>query len=182
MAKTFTTLVNDLAVAEADAKASGADTRAKSAVKSNIAVAVIKAAFEKTIDSDTVKTSLLDAGVLKGTVSKIVTVLNGIYDGGFDISDLVSLSGAYSFLKPSKSQRAAAAASAAAPATVEVIKEVVKEVPAQVTIKDVIPTILEHIRASKDPFKEGGIWMTKITQAITDETAKIIAEEEAKGK
>lgn len=168
----FAAMSTELAAADIEARAASSDAGQARAKRSTVAVGTIKAAhLEKVVGAD-VRSVLLDAGVLKGTVSKIVTVLEALYAGHLSPNDVKSLNGAYNLVK---SVHAAHAAAGGAPVTSGAIFPPVTPVttpaPAKVTPDEALKIIIDSILAEKNAdkqFKLGGDWITKCTNAITD--------------
>ena len=172
----FEQLSEQLAIADAKARSMAADAGQARAERSTVAVSAIKAAYREKVSTKEVRARLLAAGVLKGTVSKIVTVVGALNDRTIDISDVKSLNGAYSLVKTAT----------AAPKITTTSGPITPEPePAATPVKPVTPEqalkiIIASIKAEKDPdkaFKLGGEWITRITNEITD-ALKSVEEEE----
>ena len=155
----FNALTGDLARADVLAKSVSSDAGAARAERSRIAISTIKAAYSEALPVGTVRRALLDAGVLKGTVSKICTVLQAILDGTVSSVGLKSLNGAYSLARGTGTRAAAAAAVAAAAPIVPVVV-------APPTTDEALEIILSDIKYASDVFAAGSAWMTRITNAI----------------
>lgn len=177
---TFADLSTALAAADLKARSASADAGAARAERSTVAVNTIKAAFAESQPPEDVRTTLLGAGVLKGTVSKIVTVLNALMVGSITPTDVKSLNGAYSLVKLIARTGSAAAAAGVGPAVMPVPAAPAKPVVAT-TPEEALKIILSTITAEKDAdkaFKLGGEWITKVTNAITDALKRKSGEEE----
>lgn len=154
---------HDLAARSASADASQART-----ARNAVAVGVIKSALEEKVLHDRARRELLDRGILKGTVSKIITVLRAIEDGLMKVEDVKSLSGAYNQAKAARIAVSSppATATATAPATASATI-------ALANADDAVALILEAISnaGGGDPdavFKAGGEWITRLTNEISD--------------
>lgn len=156
-----------LAVADAKARATSADAGQARGERSTIAVSTIKAAYSETLTGESVRESLLGAGVLKGTVSKIVTVLTALQEGVISPVDVKSLNGAYNLVKQVRATTLAAAAALGGTGAPTVVTAAPGHV---VTPEEALEVILLTITSEKDAdkaFKLGGEWITKVTNAIT---------------
>ncbi len=163
----FNDLVSELAAADMKARAISGDAAQARAERQVAAVSSIRAAWFEKIDPNDVRTALLDGGVLKGTVSKIVTVVTALNDKVISIGDVKSLNGAYTSVKMLH-KIAAGYASTAAPGT-----PYSTAAPAIVatTPDEAIKVLVESIKSVTDPdeaFKLGGEWITRVTNGITD--------------
>jgi hypothetical protein len=177
--ESFADLAVDLSAADAKARATSADAGQARAERSTIAVSAIKAAFREKIDGSMVRRDLIDAGVLKGTASKIVTVLAALNDGTITPSDVKSLNGAYNLVK------SVAAATAGSPSVGVSSTGSTATVTAPglgiATPDEALKIILHEITSQTDPdkaFKIGGEWITKVTNAITEILKKIDDDDE----
>jgi hypothetical protein len=170
----FEALATQLATAEQTAKARSADASQARADRQNLAVGAIKAAIAEKVDGAVVRSTLLGAGVLKGTVSKIVTVIDAINSGVLQVGDIKSLNGAYSLVK--EAQRAAAEVKAGANTTVpQAATGPVQKIGAQ-TPDEALKLILDAIKnaGSEDAvLKAASEWITKVTDGITKITSKV---------
>lgn len=163
----FEQLTRDLAAADAAARSTSADASAARANRSDVAVSAIRAAFREGINPEDVRTDLLDAGVLKGTVSKIVTVLNALNDKILGVGDVKSLNGAYSTVKAVHKVSAGTsfAATGVPFATTPSGPPVVATTP-----EEAMKVIVNAVKSVVDPdeaFKLAGEWITRITNQIT---------------
>lgn len=176
---TFGALAVELSAADAEARRTSADAGQARAKRSEVAVNTIKAAFREKLGHTGVRNDLLGAGVLKGTVSKIVTVLAALDAGTITPSDVKSLNAAYNLVK---SVAAAAAGTAPAPAS----GASTPGTPASAgltatTPEEALKIILHEITSQTDPdkaFEIGGKWITKVTNAITEILKKIDDDDE----
>lgn len=172
---TFSNLVTQLSAADTAARAASADSSAARERRSTIAVTTIKAAFSEKLDPEVVRTTLIDAGVLKGTVSKIVTVLRALEKRILAPEDVNSLNGAYNTVKMVEK-----IASTPAPAPAEPFA-VAPEPVVATTPNEALEIIIASIKSITDPdeaLKAGGEWMTKVTNAITVALKEITDAEE----
>jgi hypothetical protein len=159
----FSALVGELSRAESLSKATRADATAATHEKQRVAVSTIKAAYAEKLPPEDVRRALLDGGVLKGTVSKIVTILVALHAKTITLADVRSLNAGY---EATKSVAAGlAAATTAAPVAPS-------PAPAKLhTPDDALAVIVAHIRAQKDAdaqFKEAGVWLSKVTTTISE--------------
>lgn len=164
--ESFAKLTVDLASAEREAKLAGEQNKEAAAKKSTAAVDTLKAAFREKLDNVDVRQALLDAGILKGTVSKIVTVLDALKVGTITTGDVKSLNGAYTLVtNAAKATAAARAAKTGTPystATAPVVAT---------TPKDALEVIVASVKSITDPdeqFKAVGDWIAQFTRAMTD--------------
>jgi hypothetical protein len=170
----FEALATQLATAEQTAKARSADATQARADRQNIAVGAIKAAIAEKVEGAVVRSTLLGAGVLKGTVSKIVTVIDAVSSGVLQVGDIKSLNGAYSLVK--EAQRAAAEVKAGVGTTApQAATGPVQKIGAQ-TPDEALKLILDAIKnaGSEDAvLKAASEWITKVTDGITKITSSV---------
>jgi hypothetical protein len=166
--KAFSNLVPTLSAAELASKSANGNATQARAEKSDIAVKVIIAAHVEALEISDVRRELLDAGVLKGTVSKIATILQGLADGAVTLSDVKSLNGAYNAVK-------AVSAIVAGPVTGALAPGVPFAAPGSgavaTTPEQAFDIIIDAIRSIVDPdeaLKTGGEWMARISTGISD--------------
>lgn len=158
--------IAELANAEADAKNANATSSLARAKRSSAAVGVIKAADAAGSDEKSLRQSLLGAGVPKGTVSKIITVLRAVRETKIEaIADGASLSGLYALATKGDKVEAVQAAPAG-PQIQEVIKEVVKE-KEYATVEDMADDLIARfVLSADDPFKVSGRVLNMLTEKI----------------
>lgn len=173
----FEALATQLATAEQTAKARSADASQARAERQSVAVNTIRAAVAEKVEGAVIRTTLLGAGVLKGTVSKIVTVIDAINSGVLQVGDIKSLNGAYSLVK--EAQRAAAQVKAGitqtSTGTANSAQAPAQNVGAQ-TPDEALKIILDAIKnaGSEDAvLKAASEWITKITEGITKITTTV---------
>lgn len=172
----FAQLTIDLAAADARARSSAADAGAARAERSTVAVGAIKAAFREKLDYGDVRADLLRAGVLKGTVSKIITVLEALNKKIIYPGDVKSLNGAYNAVKAAS--LVAATSGSAGPVGVPFAAPVIPVVAT--TPDEAMKIIIDSIKSVSDPdqaFKLAGEWITRITNEITSALSTIDDEE-----
>lgn len=173
----FSDLATELGTAEAAAKAATADAGAAKAHRSTVAVDTIKAAFREKVAIADVRKALLDGGVLKGTVSKIATILQALTDGTLTPNDVKSLNGAYNTVK---TVAAVVAGGTVAPgATAAFAPRVTK---GATTIEEAIALIIQLLKQETDPdvqFKLAGEIITDVSNGVKD--AMKATEEEGEG-
>lgn len=167
---TFAEAANELATAESVAKSISADAGQARAVRSEKAIATILAAYRGAIPDDEIRNALLDAGVLKGTVSKIITIVNALQSRTIEPGDLKSLNGAYGLVK---SVQSATAATIAGQSTNNTATAFAAPTPAVVATspEEAMQIIVTAVLSVNDPderFKLGGEWITKFTTKISD--------------
>lgn len=163
--KKFQSLVGDLVVAELAAKAASGDATEARNIRNTAAIDAIKAAYAEGLEGEDVRATLLEAGVLKGTVSKIVTIIGGLRSKAILPEDLKSLSGAYNAVKMVEKIAAAPAVEPATPYA-GTPPAVVATNPA-----DAMQIIVDAIASITDPserFKVGGQWIEKFTNTVTE--------------
>lgn len=182
----FDKLAIELASADHASRAASSDAGQARAVRSQAAVSAIKGAYTDALNVRGTRQILLGAGVLKGTVSKITTVLTALNNSIIKIEDVKSLNGAYAAVKAAQ----AAAAGIPTPAklfpggvlpassapTVSTVFEKVNPTPAEA-----MEIIIDSIKAEKNgdkAFKLASEWITKFTNAVTDITKNIGDDEE----
>ncbi len=164
----FETLVTDMRDADAEARSTSADAAQARGKRSTVAVQTILAAHSEKIEPGAARKQLVEAGVLKGTASKIATILTALANKTIKPSDVKSLNGAYNTVKAAEEAgRAAALAArgvlAATPAPAPVVVATTPDAALKV--------ILDSIRGAGDPdaiFKSAGEWITKITNEISE--------------
>lgn len=171
----FAQLAYSLARLDIDARAAGQDASAIRSERTKVATLAIHAAVREGVDPDDVRYNLLAAGVLKGTVSKIVTVLNAIAAGEIADGDVVSLSSAYTIVTNAKKGLTTG------PKIKEVKVEVVKEVKveAKYTQKGAIEFFENLVReaAATDvdaALKLSGNLISKFTRSMTAVTKSLL--------
>ena len=169
----FEAVANTLAAAEHKAKSASGDASAARAERSTVAVDTIKAAVKGKIEGATVRSTLLGAGVLKGTVSKIVTILDAIASEQLTLADVKSLNGAYSLINAARKAGDAAKAGgvtggatgpgASAPA--------VATTPEQAA--EIIYATIRNAGSDDAILSAAAEWITNITDGITAITSAI---------
>ena len=176
------TLATELASIEAEVKLTSANLSQIRSNRQRSAVGVIQEAASLTSTSDPmpyseVRSTLLSHGILKGTVSKILTVVQAMNDGVISPSDVKSLNSGYAAVKlalaahPSPEPSSTTTASSAAPGHV-------CPPPAPPTPDEALEVILHTIKTSGDVFKAAGEWIEKVTNAISDVTRASALEDE----
>jgi|GEM_PF-3627807 len=181
--KLFNNLVGELSTADALARSTSSDASQARSSRNGLAVGVIGAAFAGAIPRNTVRESLLDGGVLKGTVSKIITILTALEEEVIISSEIKSLNGAYTL---QKERRAAAGAtiSASLRSGSTPPEEASAPTPAAVnatTPDEAVAIILDAIKSAGTPdavFKAAGEWITRVTNDISALTRGVEDDEE----
>ena len=177
----YASLVTDLAAAETDARATSSDASEARGRRITVAVATIRAVIREKINNEELRNDLLDAGILKGTVSKIITIVTAVREGIIAIGDVNSLNGAYVAVKAIRKAHADALAglstspsglagfstSPSGLATSAMPAPAVKATSPDEALKIIIDSITSEKDADK-AFTLGGVWITKITTAIGD--------------
>lgn len=170
----FNNLVGELSTADALARSTSSDASQARASRSGLAVGVIGAAFSAAIPSRTVRESLLDGGVLKGTVSKIISILDALDRELITMGEVKSLNGAYTLQKERRT-RPAAVITPSEP-------EKTPALPVKPTTPDeAVAIILDAIKSAGKPdavFKAAGEWITRITNDISALTRAVEDDEE----
>lgn len=170
----FADLTQKLVKADSQSAAAGKKATALKGTVSTIAVDTILAAYAEKIDGETVRVELTSAGVLKGTASKIGTVVSGLQDGTITVEQVESLSGAYGLVTASR--KAAEAAKRAKDAEVSAKaaeKAGLVTLPAEVRVatpEEAYQVILNTVREEADvdkAFELSGSWITRITTDLT---------------
>ena len=178
-------LSSKLAAAESASKTASDDAKQARAQQQQSAVDIVKFLVETPpIDSVTgvahgdyvLRRLMLDEGVLKGTVSKILTVVNGINSGHIALSDVKSLNGSYTAVKQALKHIAATATS---PAT----SPAPAPVPAEPTPEEAMKIIIKSIRNAGDKSEEAvyqaaSDWISRITEEISKVTRAVAEGEE----
>lgn len=171
----FEELAGRLAVAEERAKAASGDATQARADKSTAAVEAIKSAVRGKIEGAIVRSTLLGAGVPKGTVSKIVTVIDAISQGNMEAKDVKSLNGAYSLVNAAA--KAAKAAKAAADGTGGGTANPGKDAPVTATTPDqaaeIIYAAIRNAGTDAAILSAASEWITKLTDGITAITSSV---------
>lgn len=163
----FAELTHLLVEAESKSKAASSDAGVARGEKSNVAISTIKSALIEATNVEFFRDTLLTAGVLKGTVSKMATILNAVRDGIINFSDLKSLNGSYVLIKATIAEKEAAVVALMGPAS---FLPGLAPVAPVVTPEDALALIVKVITDEKDPDKAyalGSEWLTKITNALT---------------
>lgn len=171
--------VHQLAEAEAVSRYKSADATQARAAKSAAAVNLITTAHLQVVDPDELRETLLDAGILKGTVSKIVTVIYGLGTSLITLDDVKSLNGAYNAVKAAEAAAKAMLSAFSSPGG-----ETLEAVPSSfitVTPDDALNIILHSIQKAGDAdavYRAAGDWIDKITNAISAVTRKVGGDDE----
>ena len=178
-------LSSKLAAAESASKTASDDAKQARAQQQQSAVDIVKFLVETPpIDSVTgvahgdyvLRRLMLDEGVLKGTVSKILTVVNGINSGHIALSDVKSLNGSYTAVKQAlKHSTAPAPATSPAPAPAPA--------PAEPTPEEAMKIIIKSIRNAGNKSEEAvyqaaSDWISRITEEISKVTRAVAEGEE----
>lgn len=163
---TIESVILNLAEAEAESKNINAEASVVRAKKSGAAVEVIRTAFDVNSDEKPLRSSLLSAGVAKGTASKIITVLRAVREGKIThiaLAEANSLSGLYALATATETTEPVATAPAG-PAVVEVIVE--KQVE-YATVEDMAEALIARfILSAEDPFTASGKVLMMLTNKI----------------
>ena len=170
---TFADTAKSLASADAKARETGADANQAKAARSTAAVSAIRAAWHEKMAPEDVRSALLSVDVLKGTVSKIVTILTAMQAKTITLRDVKSLNGAYTLVKAAEVAGRATATAGAAPSPA----------PAKsiTTPEEALKLIIAVVTAEKDPDKAlvlAGEWITKITNGLMAAAKESEEEEE----
>lgn len=171
----FSEIAATLAAAERQAKAASADAIQARAARQQAALGAIRSAFAQTLDGATIRKTLLGAGVLKGTVSKIVTVIDALREGIITLDDVKSLNGAYNSVRAARAV-AAGTHPAAAPIPVPAPAAPVVATTPEAAL-DIILDAIKNAGNEDAVFKAAGDWIDRITNAISAVT-KAVSEEE----
>lgn len=178
-------LSSKLAAAESASKTASDDAKQARAQQQQSAVDIVKFLVETPpVDSVTgvahgdyvLRRLMLDEGVLKGTVSKILTVVAGISSGHIALSDVKSLNGSYTAVKQAL-KHIATPATATSPAPVPA------PVPAEPTPEEAMKIIIKSIRNAGDKSEEAvyqaaSDWISRITEEISKVTRAVAEGEE----
>lgn len=177
-------LSGKLAAAESASKAASADAKQARAQQQQSAVDIVKFLVETPpVDSVTgvahgdyvLRRLMLDEGVLKGTVSKILTVVAGISSGHIALSDVKSLNGSYTAVKQAlKPSTVPATAPATSPEPAA---------PPEPTPEEAMKIIIKSIRNAGDKSEEAvyqaaSDWISRITEEISKVTRAVAEGEE----
>ena len=179
-------LSGKLAAAESASKTASDDAKQARAQQQQSAVDIVKFLVETPpIDSVTgvahgdyvLRRLMLDEGVLKGTVSKILTVVNGINSGHIALSDVKSLNGSYTAVKQALKHIATSTAPATSPAPAT------PATPAEPTPEEAMKIIIKSIRNAGDKSEEAvyqaaSDWISRITEEISKVTRAVAEGEE----
>lgn len=168
----FAELTIELVVADQKARGASADSTAARSERSGVAIKTVIGAFNEGIGSYDAQRSLLDAGVLKGTASKMATILRGLHEKLIYVSDLKSLSGSYALVKAAeatlKSPSGLITAGGGSPSGTPYSTPVTPV--SATTPEQAIDVIVNFIRSITDPdeaFRVGGEWITITTNRIS---------------
>lgn len=177
-------LSSKLAAAESVSKTASDDAKQARAQQQQSAVDIVKFLVETPpIDSVTgvahgdyvLRRLMIDEGVLKGTVSKILTVVNGINSGHIALSDVKSLNGSYTAVKQALKPPAPATATSPAPAPAPA--------PAEPTPEEAMKIIIKSIRnagnrSEEAVYQAASDWISRITEEISKVTRAVAEGEE----
>lgn len=177
-------LSSKLAAAESASKTASDDAKQARAQQQQSAVDIVKFLVETPpVDSVTgvahteyvLRRLMLDEGVLKGTVSKILTVVQGINNGHIALSDVKSLNGSYTAVKQALKHIATSTAPATAPAPAPE--------PVEPTPEEAMKIILKSIRNAGNKSEEAvyqaaSDWISRITEEISKVTRAVAEGEE----
>lgn len=166
--------IADLSTAEAEAKSINGEAAIVRAKKSSAAVGVIYAANAENSEETSLRSALLGVGVLKGTASKIITVLRAHREGKIDLATIdresASLSGLYALATKGDTVESVETAPEG-PQIVEKIVEVVKE-REYATVEDMADDLIARfILSADDPFAVSG----KVLMMLTERIDKAVA-------
>lgn len=158
-----------LSAAEAEAKAVNGEASIVRAKKSSAAVGVVYAANDAKADETSLRSALLATGVLKGTASKIITVLRAHREGKIDLATIdreaASLSGLYALATRGETVEKVEAAPEG-PQIIEKVIEVVKE-KEYATVEDMADDLIARfILSADDPFSVSGKVLVMLTERI----------------
>jgi hypothetical protein len=167
----FEELASRLAVAEERAKAASGDATQARADKSTAAVEAIKSAVRGKIEGAVVRSTLLGAGVPKGTVSKIVTVIDSIMAGNMEAKDVKSLNGAYSLVNAAAKAAKAAADGTGGTTTPGKDAPVTATTPEQAA--EIIYAAIRGAGTDAAILSAASEWITKLTDGITAITSTV---------
>ena len=173
----FDTLVADLSKADAAARSASSDANQARNARNGVAVDTIRAAVRESLDPENVRTALVAGGVLKGTASKIGTILKAIEDKHIKLDEVKSLSGAYTAAKAARLAAVSAPFTAGAAATTAPAPTSTATVT-MANADDAVALILEDISnaGGGDPdavFKAAGEWITRLTNEISELTRTV---------
>lgn len=172
---TFDEFATELAAADLRSKAANADATQARAEKSGYAVNAIIAAYKESLSDETIRDTLLAKGVLKGTVSKIITITAAIRAGDITTADLKSLNGAYTTVKAVHASKAAIAASKPAKGTVAFADPIPVPTSPISTPDDAIKLLIDTVKSVTDAderFKLAGEFISKITRQLGEASKK----------
>lgn len=142
-----------------------ASARALRSSRSLAAVGIIKEIVTAGIPSSDARRTMLESGMLKGTVSKIITVSQAITDGRVDLADVKSLSGGYKLATapaPTAPTLAPPSGEAVAPEPEAVAYATPEEMIEAFVAQFVTPIKDKHKR-----FAESGRLIAVLTEAIS---------------
>lgn len=173
----FAKLVRDLAAADADARATSADASQARGQRSVFATATILAAHSEKVTVEEARTQLIDSGVLKGTASKVCTVIAALYDGTLSREDVTSLNAAYGLVQHARkmAKLVAAGVPTTAPGSAPAAAPVAEK---PTTPKEAVKVIMDYLESLPNETKknqEASKWLTTVTNQISDFVAKVNA-------
>lgn len=155
----------ELASAEAESRDVNATASVVRAKKSSAAVGVIRLGVSNGSDEKPLRSSLLSAGVPKGTASKIITVIRAVREGKVEIADNSSLSGLYALATAGEVADEVGTAPAG-PTIVEKIVEIVKP-QEYATVEDMVDDLIARfVLSAEDPFAVSGRVLVMLTERI----------------
>lgn len=184
-AENFAELTQKLVKADSQSAAAGKKATQLKGNVSAIAVETILAAYAEKIDGEAVRVELTDAGVLKGTASKIGTVVTGLQQGVITIEQVESLSGAYGLVVAERKRVEAEKRAKDAEVSGKVAEKAgAVALPAEVRVatpEEAFQIILNTIRNEPNvdkAYELAGSWITRFTTETTAITkAKASSEE-----
>lgn len=186
----FAELASALAAADLNARVKGDDSKQAAAARASLATDALKAAVKSKADGEAIRKTLADAGVLKGTASKIVTVVVAVAAGQIDPGEFKTLYEGYSKVSLANRVAAVNAFNANAAKNGKPLKPVPgtsKEQPPVPIIKEVDRVVMPHpkdaLQVILDDIKNAGdddmildraaFWVGELTSKITGITSKI---------
>jgi len=171
VADTMEMAIATLATIEAEAKEVNGTASIVRAKKSSAAVAVISTALDNASDEKSLRSSLLGAGVPKGTASKIITVIRAVRE--FKILETQvrtgtpSLSGLYALA--THGEKVEPVVTVGVPVVIEKIVEKPQE---YASVEDMADDLIKRfILSAEDPFAVAGPVASMIMEKINESIA-----------
>lgn len=174
VADTMEMVIATLATIEAEAKEVNGTASIVRAKKSSAAVAVISTALDNASDEKSLRSSLLGAGVPKGTASKIITVIRAVREFKIPEANVrtgtPSLSGLYALA--TKGEKVEAVETAPGGPTIVEVEKIIEKPQEYASVEDMADDLIKRfILSAEDPFAVAGPVASMIMEKINESIA-----------